>query len=169
MAGAAVVEWEDASASVFQSDLPTDSKIEQARTELLDLSARNRLLNIPRSAKIVRSLEIVHERASEVFRMLLREGKTFTFLPSSSTLRRPDMLPPAELCVAIQEVVAGSFGASPDEIGPAVARVLGFKATSAQMREAIAAQVEGLTQNGALVAQGAMLVAAPASPVSAAM
>lgn len=88
-------------------------------------------------------------------------------LAGSSTLRRPDMLPPAELRAAIQEVVAGSFGASPDEIVPAVARALGFKATSAQLREVIGAQVEGLRQHGALVAQGSMLVAAPASPVPA--
>jgi hypothetical protein len=66
--------------SVFQSDLPIDVKLERARTELLDLSARNRLLNIPRSAKSAKTLEIVDERGSEVFRLLVKDGKAFTFL-----------------------------------------------------------------------------------------
>ncbi|WP_041358227.1 DUF3320 domain-containing protein [Methylorubrum extorquens] len=81
MAGTASAVQDDSSGSVFQSDLPVDAKVERARAELLDLSARNRLLNIPRSAKSVKSLEVIDEKASEVFRMLLREGKTFTFLP----------------------------------------------------------------------------------------
>lgn len=67
-------------ASVFQSDLPIDAKLERARTELLDLSARNRLLNIPRSAKNAKTLAIVDERGSEVFRLLSRDSKAFTFL-----------------------------------------------------------------------------------------
>lgn len=66
--------------SVFQSDLPIDAKLERARTELLDLSARNRLLNIPRSAKSAKTLEIVDEKGSEVFRLLVQASKAFTFL-----------------------------------------------------------------------------------------
>lgn len=66
--------------SVFQSDLPIDAKLERARTELLDLSARNRLLNIPRSAKSAKTLEIIDERGVEVFRLLSKDGKAFTFL-----------------------------------------------------------------------------------------
>ena len=48
-------------ASVFQSDLPIEVKLDRARTELLDLSARNRLLSIPRSAKSAKTLECVDE------------------------------------------------------------------------------------------------------------
>ncbi len=33
----------------LQASLSADAKLERARTELLDLTARNRLLNIPRS------------------------------------------------------------------------------------------------------------------------
>lgn len=66
--------------SVFQSDLPIEAKLERARTELLDLSARNRLLSIPRSAKSAKTLEIADERGQEVFRLLVKEGKAFTFL-----------------------------------------------------------------------------------------
>ncbi len=47
--------------------------------ELLDLSARNRLLNMPRSSKNARSIEIVDEKSAETFRLLVREGKVFTF------------------------------------------------------------------------------------------
>jgi len=67
--------------SVFESDLPLDTKLERARTELLDLSARNRLLNVPRSAKSAKTLEIIDERGAEVFRLLVGGSKAFTFLP----------------------------------------------------------------------------------------
>ncbi|HEX8555267.1 MAG TPA: DUF4011 domain-containing protein, partial [Sphingomonas sp.] len=66
--------------SVFQSDLPLDEKLDRARTELLDLSARNRLLNMPRSSKGAKAVEIVDEISNEVFRMLVTEGRPFTFL-----------------------------------------------------------------------------------------
>lgn len=52
--------------------------------ELLDLSARNRLLNMPRSSKSARSIEIIDEIGTEVFRLLVREGKTFTFAAGKS-------------------------------------------------------------------------------------
>src|ERR1700743_1302293 len=67
--------------SIFQSDLPLETKLEKARTELLDLSARNRLLNIPRSAKSVRTLEVIDGLSDEVFRLLVGASKPFTFLP----------------------------------------------------------------------------------------
>lgn len=66
--------------SVFQGDQPIREKLERARTELLDLSARNRLLNMPRSAKGARSIAIIDELSSEIFRLLAREARPFTFL-----------------------------------------------------------------------------------------
>jgi len=71
----------DESASIFQSNLPLEAKLERARTELLDLSARNRLLNIPRSGKSTKVLEIVDEQSREVFRLLVRDQRSFTFQP----------------------------------------------------------------------------------------
>lgn len=56
-------------------------KLDRARMELLDLSARNRLLNMPKSSKSAKTVELVDEKSSEVFRLLVNEGKTFTFLP----------------------------------------------------------------------------------------
>ncbi len=71
----------DAPSSVFHSDLSIETKLEKARTELLDLSARNRLLNVPRFSKATKTIEVVDERSVEVFRLLVGEGRTFTFLP----------------------------------------------------------------------------------------
>lgn len=68
-------------ALIFQSDMPVEAKLERARTELLDLSARNRLLNMPRSVRSSKAIEIVDERGTEVFRLLVAEGRAFTFLP----------------------------------------------------------------------------------------
>lgn len=67
--------------SLFQSSsLSLQQKLERARTELLDLSARNKLLNIPRS-KTAKLLEVIDERSVEIYRLLVQEGKVFTFLP----------------------------------------------------------------------------------------
>jgi very-short-patch-repair endonuclease len=66
--------------SIFSSDLPPEMKLERARTELLDLSARNRLLNIPRSSKSAKIIEVVDEMADEVYRLLVTQQRTLTFL-----------------------------------------------------------------------------------------
>ena len=50
------------------------------RNALLDLSTRNRLLNVPLRTRNVRTIEIVDEKASEIYR-LLADGKAFTFVP----------------------------------------------------------------------------------------
>lgn len=71
--------------SIFQSNLPLEIKLERARMELLDLSARNRLLNVPRFSKSAKTIDIVDERSSEIYRMLVDEQKAFTFLAG-----RPD-------------------------------------------------------------------------------
>ena len=68
-------------APVLQSDLPIEVKLDRARAELLDLSARNRLINVPRFSKAAKTIEVVGEASQEVFRMLVREGKAFTFIP----------------------------------------------------------------------------------------
>ena len=69
-------------AGIFQSALPIDAKLERARLRLLDLSARNRLLNIPRGKSRSRSLiDVVDERTSEVYRLLVKESRAMTFLP----------------------------------------------------------------------------------------
>ncbi|ABS49108.1 MULTISPECIES: DUF3320 domain-containing protein [Yersinia pseudotuberculosis complex] len=73
----------DVENSLFQGRLSLEEKLERARTELLDLSARNKLLNIPRS-KTAKSIDIIDERSEQIYRLLLQEGKAFTFLPGRS-------------------------------------------------------------------------------------
>ncbi|WP_338661301.1 DUF4011 domain-containing protein [Pararoseomonas sp. SCSIO 73927] len=75
----------DGPVSVFQGDLPIAAKLEKARAELLDLSARNRLLNVPRFSASAKTVDVVDERSSEVFRLLVRESKACTFLPGRET------------------------------------------------------------------------------------
>lgn len=56
------------------------AKLEQGRIELLDLSSRNRLLNVPRKSKTAKTIEVIDELSSEVYRLLVTDGKAFTFL-----------------------------------------------------------------------------------------
>lgn len=58
------------------------SILENARRELLDLTARNRLLNTARSSTRSSRLEIVDEVSDEVLRHLVAEGKAMSFLPA---------------------------------------------------------------------------------------
>jgi len=81
--------------SIFQSNLPLREKLDRARTELLDLSARNRLLNIPRSSKSTRAVEIVDEKTAEIFRLLVRDGRPFTFVAGKAA-RAGDEAEPAD-------------------------------------------------------------------------
>lgn len=70
--------------STFQNNgLSLEQKLEKARAELLDLGARNRLLNIPRS-KNTRFLEVIDERSELIYNLLVNEKKTFTFLHGKS-------------------------------------------------------------------------------------
>jgi very-short-patch-repair endonuclease len=70
--------------STFQNNaLSLEQKLEKARAELLDLGARNRLLNIPRS-KNTRFLEVIDERSELIYNLLFNEKKTFTFLHGKS-------------------------------------------------------------------------------------
>ncbi|NKL79039.1 DUF3320 domain-containing protein [Rhizobium leguminosarum] len=71
---------ESSEQSIFDSNLSVEAKIERARTELLDLSARNRLLNVPRFSKSAKTIDIVDEKSAEIFRVLVTQGKSMTFL-----------------------------------------------------------------------------------------
>jgi very-short-patch-repair endonuclease/DNA polymerase III delta prime subunit len=56
-------------------------RIQKTRRELLDLSARNRLISTPLGPSRGRKIEVVDERSEEVFRLLVRDGKSMSFLP----------------------------------------------------------------------------------------
>jgi len=72
--------FEEKISNVFHSNLPIEEKLNKSRLELLDLSARNRLLNMPKTSKSAKFIEIIDEKSAEIFRILVREGKTFTFV-----------------------------------------------------------------------------------------
>jgi very-short-patch-repair endonuclease len=68
----------------------------------------------------------------------------------SSTLRRPELLPPSEIRQAIRNVVSEHHGATADEVLRLVPRLFGFKATSEQLRNIVEAQITRLRQDGTL-------------------
>jgi hypothetical protein len=63
-------------------------------------------------------------------------------------LRKPDMLPPTEIRLAVMDIVQSNFGATRDEAAIGVARLLGFKATSAQLKAVIEREINYLIDNG---------------------
>ncbi len=58
------------------------AQLNTSRQELLDLSTRNRLLNIPRRSKNIKTIEVIGESSVEVFKLLVKEGKALSFLPA---------------------------------------------------------------------------------------
>ncbi|CAM3780307.1 DUF3320 domain-containing protein [Marinicrinis lubricantis] len=66
---------------------PIQRKLEAARQELLDLGLRNPLLNY-RTLK-ARGLEIVQEKPTEVFRILVSQKRKMTFLEVNSAKEQP--------------------------------------------------------------------------------
>lgn len=79
---------------------------------------------------------------------------------SSLTLRRPDYLPPSEIEVAILGLVKDNLGATMEEVTQFVARQLGYKSTSAQLRVAIEDRAKLMLQNGSLQSNGGVLILA---------
>ena len=63
---------------------------------------------------------------------------------SSATLRKPEFLPPQEIRKAILTLIEANFGASRNQVVVQGGRLLGFKATSFQLREVIEKEIDGL-------------------------
>ena len=104
----------DSEASIFHSNLPLETKLERARMELLDLSARNRLLHVPRFSKSAKTIDVVDERSVEIFRLLVRENRAFTFLAG-----RPDRGSEAAANDDVEdEIYTAAVLAQPEEEGP---------------------------------------------------
>lgn len=60
-----------------------DRKLNEARKELLETSTRSRLLHTPLGSSRAKLIDIRDERAEQVFRILVRDGKSMTLLPSA--------------------------------------------------------------------------------------
>ncbi len=65
-------------------------RIQQSRRELLDLSARNRLISTPYESSQGRKIDVVDERSEEVFRLLVRDRKAMSFLPGAGEDEKAD-------------------------------------------------------------------------------
>lgn len=77
-------------ASAFQEPGSLEQKIERARTELLDLSTRNRLLHTPRGGR-AKTVEVIDELAHVMYQTLVVDGKRFTFAPGRADPAQPEL------------------------------------------------------------------------------
>lgn len=68
----------------------------------------------------------------------------------STTLRKPEMLPPEEISAAVLRVIEQNYGAERDQLIQAVARLFGFGATSAPLREVIDQVLTAMIEAGSL-------------------
>lgn len=82
---------------------------------------------------------------------------------ASRSLKNPDLLPPQELREAILTLVRDAHGIRQGEIAGAVARILGFQATSQQLRDRIDQQVDLLLVHRRLKADSGFVTSAPDS------
>jgi hypothetical protein len=75
----------------------------------------------------------------------------------SSTLRKPENLPPEEVKAAIDQVVEENYGAQRDQLVLAVARLFGFASTSAPLREVVENALADLLHSGRLRLDGRLV------------
>lgn len=76
----------------------------------------------------------------------------------SPSLRKPDMLPPSEVELALLKLVDSNFGASRNELVQAVSRSFGFAATSIQLRNVLEEGIDRLLASGQLILKDHLLV-----------
>ncbi len=88
--------------------------------------------------------------------VVVRDRSTVT----SATLRKPDMLPPAEIGRAMLDIVGANYGAGHADLIQSVSRAFGFSATSTQLRSVLSSAIDRLVADGLLVAKGEILVLA---------
>jgi hypothetical protein len=67
------------------------------------------------------------------------------------------MLPPAEIDVGLTAIIRTSLGATFDQAVNAIARGLGFKSTSSQLKELVESRIDVLREKGVLVECDGML------------
>ncbi len=89
-------------------------RIEKTRRELLDLSARNRLISTPRGASQGRKIEVVDELSDEVFRLLVRERKAMSFLPGAEEPEGGAVVDTSTLLAQPEETAVVADDGTPD-------------------------------------------------------
>src|ERR1043165_541827 len=71
--------------------MPTAQELlNKSRNELLDLSTRNRLLSIPVTSKSARIIQVHDELSEQVYRLLVTEKKSLSFLAGRQTRTSAD-------------------------------------------------------------------------------
>ena len=73
-------------------------------------------------------------------------------------------MPPEEISTALRDCVSRNFGATEEQAVQAVSRSLGFKATSAQLREIIAAVLQRDLASGVLTRRDSLIDVGPNAP-----
>lgn len=76
---------------------------------------------------------------------------------SSSTLKKPELLPPKEIQAGVVRFVDRHVGATIDECTRGVSRELGFRSTGQQLRQIIEKQIEFLVAHQKLTLNGTVL------------
>jgi predicted HAD superfamily phosphohydrolase len=76
----------------------------------------------------------------------------------STTLRKPDVLPPEEVKVAIYQIIEENYGAEQDQLVQAVARLFGFGATSSQLRQVVEDALADLLDSGQVRLDGRLVM-----------
>lgn len=76
----------------------------------------------------------------------------------SASLRKTEMLPPSEIAAGMVEIIAINMGATDDELVGTLARRLGFKATSSQLRDILLKILEALLAQGKLQRRNGLVV-----------
>lgn len=84
---------------------------------------------------------------------------------TAQSLRRCDTLPPAELELALLNVVQANYGATDDQVCLAVSRALGFRSTSGQLRDLVAEIVVLAEKKQWIERRNGMLIAGSEAPV----
>lgn len=134
-----------------------------------EIIARVRILwGLGRAGSRIRSA--VEKAASIATQRGLIQGAPFFTLPGqavvvrdrsevgSTSLRKPEALPPVEIEKAVLEIVEANYGAGHSDLIQSVSRAFGFAATSAQLRAIISQAIDRLVNSGALVNKEDILV-----------
>jgi hypothetical protein len=82
-------------------------------------------------------------------------------------LRKPEMLPPAEIREALAEIVEVHLGVVRDEAVIEASRLFGIKATSPQLRRVVEEQMQLLLESGRLEERNGKLYVPQSRPNSA--
>jgi hypothetical protein len=76
---------------------------------------------------------------------------------TSSTLRQPEFLPPAEIDIAIAEAISRSVAISAEEVARSVSEAFGFSATSAQLKAVVGDRIHHLVAASTITTVGGLL------------